>query len=135
MSDGSPTSSQENASHGSSNLSTKQYFLVNLSKFVVEIVGTGVLGFFYIMMGDKQVGILLGMWVVTLFGQAISGAHFNPAVTLVFMLRKNSSFGSRRLLGIIYIAGQLLGGIAAALISSFLAEGDYDENDNEHTVA
>lgn len=75
------------------------------------------------------------MWVVTLFGQAISGAHFNPAVTLVFMLRKNSSFGSRRLLGIIYIAGQLLGGIAAALVSFFLAEGDKNENDNEHTVA
>jgi glycerol uptake facilitator-like aquaporin len=51
------------------------------------------------------------------------------------MLRKESSFGTRRLLGIIYIAGQLLGGIAAALISIFLSESNKDANDNEHTVA
>ena len=56
-------------------------------------------------MGNKQAGMLLGAWVITLFGVAISGAHFNPAVTVVFMLRKQSSFGSRRLLGILYIAG------------------------------
>lgn len=49
--------------------------------------------------------MLLGAWVITLFGVAISGAHFNPAVTVVFMLRKHSNFGSRRLLGILYIAG------------------------------
>ena len=48
---------------------------------------------------------VLGAWVITLFGVAISGAHFNPAVTVVFMLRKHSSFGSRRLLGILYIVG------------------------------
>ena len=47
--------------------------------------------------------MLLGMWIITLFGVAISGAHFNPAITLAIMLRKNSNFGSRRLLGIMYI--------------------------------
>jgi len=47
--------------------------------------------------------MLLGFWIITLFGVAISGAHFNPAVTIVIMLRRNSSFGSRRLLGIMYI--------------------------------
>lgn len=51
------------------------------------------------------------------------------------MLRKNSSFGSRRLLGIIYIAGQLLGGIIAAIVSIFLAEGNDNEEDNLHFVA
>lgn len=66
--------------------------------------------------------MLLGTWIVTLFGLAISGSHFNPAVTIVFMLTKNSPFRSRRLLGIIYIAGQFLGGIAAAFVSKFLAD-------------
>ena len=124
----SPTSSQDERSMGSSNLSTKQYFLVNLSKFVVEIVGTGIMGTFYILMGNQQAGMLLGLWVVTLFGLAISGSHFNPAVTIAVMLRKNSSFGSRRLLGIIYIAGQFLGGIAAAFVSKFLADSNEFHN-------
>ena len=79
--------------------------MINLSKFVVELVGTAALGIFYTLIGDKQAGILLGMWVLTLFGEAISGAHYNPAITLVFMFRKNQkTFGTRRLKGLIYIA-------------------------------
>ena len=75
------------------------------------------LGLFYILMGDEQTGMLLGFWVITLFAEAISGAHFNPAVTFVFMLRKNSPLGQRRLKGIIYIIGQLCGGILAGLFA------------------
>lgn len=75
-------------------------------------------------MGHQQAGILLGTWVITLFGVAISGAHFNPAVTIVFMLRRNNntSFGKRRILGVLYIAAQFAGGILAALISIFILE-------------
>jgi glycerol uptake facilitator-like aquaporin len=36
------------------------------------------------------------------------------------MLRKNSQLGSRRLLGIMYIVAQYLGGIIAAIVSRFL---------------
>ena len=66
------------------------------------------------------------MWIITLFGQAISRAHFNPGVTLVFMLRKNSNLGSRRLLGIMYIVAQFLGGIIAAIVSNII--DDVQEN-------
>jgi len=62
------------------------------------------MGIAYSLIGDRQEGILLFMWVLTLFAQAISGAHFNPAITLACMLRKNSNFGQRRLLGLMYIA-------------------------------
>ena len=100
----SPPGSPGKYSLNSSNLTVQQYFFVNLSKFIVEMIGTAVMGIFYLMIGDQQVGLLLGMWVLTLFGEAISGAHYNPAITLVFMLRKNSrTFGSRRLKGIFYI--------------------------------
>lgn len=34
-------------------LEGKALILVNMSKFVVEIVGTAVLGIFYLLMGDK----------------------------------------------------------------------------------
>lgn len=74
-------------------LTPKQYFLVNLSKFIVELVGTATLGIFFVIMGNEQTGILLGLWVITLFAESISGAHLNPAITLVFMLRKNSTLG------------------------------------------
>jgi glycerol uptake facilitator-like aquaporin len=105
----------------SKNLGTKQYFLVNLSKFIVEMVGTATLGIFYLMIGDQPVGMLLGLWVIILFGEAISGAHYNPAITLVFMLRKNSThLGSSRLKGIFYIGAQFLGGIIAAGAGFFL---------------
>ena len=119
-----PGSPGKNYSLNSSNLSLKAYFLVNLSKFIVEMIGTAVLGIFWLMIGDQQVGLLLGYWVLTLFGEAISGAHYNPAITLVFMLRKNSkTFGSRRLKGLFYIVAQMLGGLIAALVSKFLLAG------------
>jgi glycerol uptake facilitator-like aquaporin len=40
-----------------------------------------------------------------LFALNISGAHFNPTITLAQMFRKNSAFGKRRLKGIIYLLG------------------------------
>jgi hypothetical protein len=36
------------------------------------------------------------------------------------MLRKNSSFGDRRIKGLMYIGGQYLGGILGALAIKFL---------------
>lgn len=76
--------------------------------------------------------MMLGVWIITLFGQAISGAHFNPGVTLVFMLRKNSNLGSRRLLGIMYIVAQFCGGIIAAIVSNII---DDVEEGNDLIVA
>jgi glycerol uptake facilitator-like aquaporin len=42
---------------------------------------------------------------MTLFAFNISGAHFNPAVTIANMLRKNSNFGKKRIKGFLYIGG------------------------------
>jgi glycerol uptake facilitator-like aquaporin len=65
------------------------------------------------------------MWILTLFGEAISGAHYNPAITLVFMLRRNSSsFGNKRLKGLFYIVAQMLGGLIAGVVSLFLLKGN-----------
>lgn len=121
----SPPGSPGKYSLNSTNLTNRQYVLVNMSKCIVEMIGTAVMGIFYLVIGDQQVGMLLGMWVLTLFGEAISGAHYNPAITLVFMLRKNSkTFGSRRLKGILYIAAQIAGGLIAGLVSRFLLNGE-----------
>ena len=57
---------------------------------------------------------------MTIFVWKLSGSHFNPAVTLAFMIRGNYSgnklpFG----LGIAYIVVQVLGGYVGALIVNF----------------
>ena len=121
MSEGSsPPMSPSQQSLNSNMMTSKQYLLVNLSKAIVELTGTAVLGIFYLTVGGQQTGLLLGYWIITLFVVAISGAHFNPCVTLAAMARRNSNFGSRRLRGIIYIVAQFLGGIVAAAVSLFL---------------
>jgi glycerol uptake facilitator-like aquaporin len=58
-----------------------------------------------------------------LFALNISGAHFNPTITLAQMFRKNSAFGKRRLKGIIYLLGQLAGSVLGAFGIWFLSLG------------
>jgi glycerol uptake facilitator-like aquaporin len=95
----------QTASINSSNLTAKQYFCVNLSKFIIELIGTSVFTMLFYMMNGRYSSVLLSLWVITLFGMNISGAHYNPCITIAQMIRKTSSFGSRRrrLLGLMYI--------------------------------
>lgn len=122
----SPPGSPSANSHGSSNLSAKQYFLVNISKFVIEVTGTAIFTMMFYMLQGRFAGMLLSLWVITLFGMGISGAHFNPCITLSQMLRRSSSsstFKKRRLLGIMYLFAQLIGGLLGALaIAALLKE-------------
>jgi glycerol uptake facilitator-like aquaporin len=55
--------------------------------------------------------------LVTILGP-VSGAHFNPAVTLVFMLKRELS--SRDALA--YVAAQIIGGVAGAVIAHGMFE-------------
>jgi len=62
-------------------VSKREYFFLNLSKFVVETFGTFTLGIFYQMVGENQAGMFFGLWIITIFGMKVSGAHYNPAIT------------------------------------------------------
>ncbi|GAA0776463.1 aquaporin family protein [Roseibium denhamense] len=55
--------------------------------------------------------------LITILGP-ISGAHFNPAVTFVFWLRKELTLG----IGLAYILVQVLGGICGSLIAHIMFE-------------
>jgi aquaporin Z len=71
--------------------------------------------------GVLEVSLAFGLALVTAsyaFG-AISGAHFNPAVTIGFTVAQR--FPVRDLLP--YIAAQLLGAIAAAALLAYVASG------------
>ncbi|MEL7527055.1 MAG: MIP/aquaporin family protein [Pseudomonadota bacterium] len=55
--------------------------------------------------------------LITILGP-ISGAHFNPAVTFVFWLKRNLSLA----VGLSYIAAQIIGGICGTLIAHVMFE-------------
>ena len=48
-------------------------------------------------------GLLLGMFVTIMFSGRISGSHFNPCITLAFMLGNVRDMKFDRALGILYI--------------------------------
>lgn len=50
-------------------------------------------------------GLLLGIFVIIMMGQNISGAHYNPCITIFYMLG-NVTDGKKfnRLVGLLYIA-------------------------------
>jgi glycerol uptake facilitator-like aquaporin len=47
--------------------------------------------------------MLLGIFVLLIFGAKVSGSHFNPAITVAFMFRRDVGKFSRPL-GFAYIA-------------------------------
>jgi len=67
-------------------------------------------------LGVTPFPIFISFFIVLIMGANISGSHYNPAVTLSFMFRRdNGRF--RRLLGILYIAVQFAGAMFGAVIS------------------
>ena len=92
---------------------------------VATVIGTGhmveVLG------SDSTSGLILMALAVggTLFVAItlllpISGAHFNPAVTMVLGMQRRISFG----VGFAYISVQILGGIAGAIIANLMFQAE-----------
>lgn len=70
---------------------------------------------------QNQTALLLTLWVLTIFGMKISGAHYNPAISISFMLRKDvGSFP--RILAFAYVFVQCIGAFIGAHIAWFLLE-------------
>ena len=94
--------------HTSSQLSAGDLIRTSSLKLIFEGIGTFFLtlafncsqklGSFNI----NQTALLLTLWVLTIFGQRISGAHYNPALSIAHMMRKDvGSFP--RLLAVAYV--------------------------------
>ena len=85
---------------------------------LATVVGSGIMG--ETLAGGNTAIALLGNTIATgailvvlilIFG-AISGAHFNPAVTLAFLLRRQITIRDAGL----YVLVQILGGLAGVLV-------------------
>ena len=88
------------------------------------VIGSGIMG--DTLAGGNVAIALLGntlptgailVVLILMFGP-LSGAHFNPAVTLAFVLRREISPGE----ALLYVAAQIVGGLAGAL----MAHGMFD---------
>lgn len=110
--------------------------ILKRQKYVAELVGTAFLlatvvgsGIMAEQLSGGNVAIaLLGNTIptgailfvlITMFGP-ISGAHFNPAVTLVFRLRGEITTPD----GLIYVLMQILGGIAGVWMAHLMFDLD-----------
>lgn len=85
-------------------------------KYIVEFLGTFLFLSVFVSTG-QPILIALALLVCMLLGNSVSGAHFNPAVSLMF-------FAKGALTPIdaaMYIAVQFLGGLAALVVFRVLS--------------
>ena len=82
-----------------------------MKKYITEFIGTF---FLVITVGLTADPLAIGaaLMVMIYAGGHISGAHYNPAVTLAVLIRKRISAGE----ALVYMGSQVAGGVAAALI-------------------
>lgn len=94
-----------------------------MKKLIIEFTGTfflvlviGMVGYHQVLFQSPQIlapiGIGAILMVMVYMGGPISGAHYNPAVTLGVLLRKKISSGE----AIKYMLVQLVGALAAAVV-------------------
>lgn len=89
---------------------------------VAAVVGSGIAGerlaggneAIALLANTLATGAILAV-IILMFG-AISGAHFNPAVTLAFLIRREISGGDAAL----YVIVQIVGGIAGVLLAHIM---------------
>ncbi len=87
----------------------------SLLLLIIELIGTLFLTLLYNAAANESAGFVVGMWVITIFGSKLSGSHFNPAISLGFMIRRDTG-KFPRFLGIAYIISQVIGALAGAFI-------------------
>lgn len=68
-------------------------------------------------------GLLLGMFVTIMFSARISGSHFNPCITLGFMMGNVKQMKFDRVLGALYIGAQVAGAFLGNIFANIFAGG------------
>ena len=89
-------------------------------KVIVEFIGTFIFLGVIVAVTKKSVhydgietsfAVGLALAVVIVFGGAISGGYFNPAVSIMMLLKKSPDYGVKEC--VLYCLAQILGGVAA----------------------
>ena len=101
-----------------------------MNKYIIEFVGT----FFLVLiigLTSNPIAIGLGLAVLVYMGAHISGAHYNPAVSLAMLISKKLS---PKELGF-YIFYQLLGAVFATYTLYFLGNEDFSVVSNTSDIS
>lgn len=88
-----------------------------MKNYLTEFIGT----FFLVLiigLSSNPIAIGFGLTVLVYMGAHISGAHYNPVVTMAFLIRKDINLNN----AFFYIFSQVLGSTLAALILFFLKD-------------
>ena len=101
-----------------------------MNKYIIEFVGT----FFLVLiigLTSNPIAIGLGLAVLVYMGAHISGAHYNPAVSLAMLINKKLS---PKELGF-YIFFQLLGAVFATYTLNFLGNDNFSVVSNTSDIS
>ena len=97
--------------------STPDKTTCKMKKYITEFIGT----FFLVLtigLTGEPFAIGAALMVMVYAGGHVSGAHYNPAVTLAVLIRGRISTGE----AMVYMGSQLAGGVAAAFLMSVYKE-------------
>jgi len=93
------------------------------AKLMYELIGTFIITLTYININtNTPVLIFFVMWITNSFCLRVSGAHFNPAISFAFSLRKDTG-GLPRKLAIAFILAQIAGATCACLLGLWIFGG------------
>ncbi len=95
----------------------------SLMILLFEMIGTAMLTMLFIAVsplgGGVGLGMFIGFFILLILSARISGSHYNPIVTLAFMLRKDAG-QFNKWLGILYMLFQLGGAFLGCLAAFYL---------------
>ena len=101
-----------------------------MKKYLTEFIGT----FFLVLiigLSKNPLAIGFGLTILVYMGAHISGAHYNPAVSLAMLLRKEININDF----IKYISSQVLGASLAAYVVSIMSSNMIVQPDLQESVA
>ena len=101
-----------------------------MNKYITEFLGTL---FLVLIIGLSQnpIAIGLGLAVLVYMGAHISGAHYNPAVSLSMLINKQIQLKEFSF----YVASQLLGSVVATYLVVLLGNDDFNVVSNTSDIS
>jgi len=98
---------------------------------IFEMFGTAMLTMLFL--AGHGIGMFIGYFILLIFSARISGSHYNPIVTMAFMLRKDAG-QFNKWLGILYMLAQVAGAYAGALFLFYCFETAEERDTNILTL-
>ena len=98
-----------------------QTIFESLMILTFELIGTAMLTslFLSFQAGSFGLPMFVGFFILLIFSARISGSHYNPIITLAYMLRRDAG-RFNKWLGILYMVFQVGGALIGACLAFFV---------------